>query len=461
VILLDVQMPELDGYQTARMIKARERTRHVPIIFLTAVDNDDHAERRGYDAGAVDYLFKPFDPTVLRSKVGVFIDLHHLKREADELAHRALHDPLTGLANRVLFRDRLEHALAHIGRLPSSVGVFYIDLDGFKPINDSMGHETGDALLVELAARLRQTVRSADTVARLGGDEFAIVSDTLEPPGATTVAERLLEAINAPFDLPGGSAHVSASIGVALAEAAMCADTLVRAADEAMYAAKALGGRRWMLHDMAPRRTPADIDVVLLPRIDIDSATFAGWGVEVRDERGEPIAIDRLDADAAARVLELAVGRADGAPVSVPVPRSLLRDPLAAVRRARALAGGADAPLCVELAAGELANPPARMVAALQELGRTGVALAVRGAGTGAASPATLAGLPLSTLVLDAGLDAATMRGVAALAHALELRVVAPGVEDEDDLERARELGCDIAEGTITEAVATRSGRGR
>ena len=146
-ILLDVQMPGMDGYETATLIKSRERTRHVPIIFLTAIDTDDRAERRGYGAGAVDYLFKPFDPVVLRSKVSVFIDLFHLKREAEDLAHRALHDPLTALPNRVLFRDRLEIALARTRRLPSAVGVFYIDLDGFKPVNDSLGHESGDLLL--------------------------------------------------------------------------------------------------------------------------------------------------------------------------------------------------------------------------------------------------------------------------------------------------------------------------
>jgi diguanylate cyclase (GGDEF)-like protein len=139
---------------------------------------------------------------VLRSKVSVFIDLYHLKREAEDLAHRALHDPLTGLANRVLFRDRLELGLARTRRLPSSVGVLFLDLDDFKPVNDSMGHEAGDALLVELARRLRHALRPADTVARLGGDEFAILSDAIEgEQGAIEIAERVLAAVARPFDL--------------------------------------------------------------------------------------------------------------------------------------------------------------------------------------------------------------------------------------------------------------------
>ncbi|MDQ3483878.1 MAG: diguanylate cyclase, partial [Actinomycetota bacterium] len=236
VILLDVQMPGFDGYETAELIKARQKTQHVPIIFLTAVDPDARAEQRGYGAGAVDYLFKPFDPVVLRAKVNVFIDLHHLKREAEDLAHRALHDPLTGLPNRVLFRDRLELALAHSRRLPSSVGVFYIDLDGFKAVNDALGHEQGDVLLVQVAARLRDVLRGADTVTRLGGDEFAILSDSVDPVGAIEIADRVLEVLHPPFELPGGAVTVAASIGVALSDGNDHSAELTRAADEAMYA---------------------------------------------------------------------------------------------------------------------------------------------------------------------------------------------------------------------------------
>src|SRR5947209_12247706 len=154
LILLDVEMPGMDGFETASRIKQRARTRHVPIIFLTAISTDSTQALRGYTVGAVDYLFKPFDPLVLRSKVAVFLDLHRLRREAEELAHRAVHDVLTGLPNRVLFTDRVERALSELPRRGGVVAVSFIDLDGFKAVNDRYGHEFGDHALVAIARRL-------------------------------------------------------------------------------------------------------------------------------------------------------------------------------------------------------------------------------------------------------------------------------------------------------------------
>ncbi|MEJ7892695.1 MAG: diguanylate cyclase [Solirubrobacteraceae bacterium] len=260
-ILLDVQMPGMDGYETALLIKSRERTRHVPIIFLTAVDADDQAARRGYGAGAVDYLFKPFDPIVLRSKTSVFIDLFHLKREADDLAHRALHDPLTGLPNRVLFRDRLDTALARTKRNETPVGVFYLDLDSFKAVNDAHGHDAGDALLVGVAERLRGVLRPSDTVARLGGDEFAVLAEALEGEAAAVeLAGRMIAAIEEPFAVNDETTvGVSASVGISLARAADDPVRILRAADAAMYEAKAVEGGAWRLERVpaAPGRAPA------------------------------------------------------------------------------------------------------------------------------------------------------------------------------------------------------------
>src|SRR5205085_4811256 len=136
LILLDVTMPGMDGFETAAHIKQRAKTRHVPIIFVTAIDEDSQRALRGYSVGAVDYIFKPFHPTILRSKVSVFLDLHRLRREAEQLAHRALHDALTELPNRVLLADRLEQALVRLRRRETRLAVVFIDLDGFKQAND-------------------------------------------------------------------------------------------------------------------------------------------------------------------------------------------------------------------------------------------------------------------------------------------------------------------------------------
>jgi diguanylate cyclase (GGDEF)-like protein/PAS domain S-box-containing protein len=168
-------------------------------------------------------------------------------RTEERMRHEALHDPLTGLANRTLLRDRLEHALARSAREDALTGVLFVDLDDFKDINDARGHAAGDAVLVELGKRLRVAVRPADTVARLGGDEFVVVCEEVDEAAAMALADRLEEAIRQPLTVAGVEHHLSASIGVALGRADP--DTLLADADAAVYQAKAGGGSRVKLFD--------------------------------------------------------------------------------------------------------------------------------------------------------------------------------------------------------------------
>jgi diguanylate cyclase len=252
LILLDVQMPGMDGFETAAHIKQRAKTCHVPIIFVTAFDADSQEALRGYTVGAVDYISKPFHPTVLRSKVSVFLDLHRLRRDAEELAHRALHDALTELPNRVLLADRLELALARLRRRPTRLAVTFIDLDGFKQVNDRWGHEIGDRALKVVAERLRRVVRPSDTLARFGGDEFTVLSEDLaDERGATDIADRLARAVGEPMPLGDGSdVRLRASIGIAFASGPDDSpESLIREADFAMYRAKRLGDVPWVVYD--------------------------------------------------------------------------------------------------------------------------------------------------------------------------------------------------------------------
>ena len=164
-----------------------------------------------------------------------------LARLRDELRmrHEAVHDPLTGLANRTLLRDRLEHAVARAQREGVATGVLFLDLDNFKQVNDVYGHASGDELLVGLARRLRAAVRPADTVARLGGDEFVVVCEDVDELAALALGQRLREAIRLPFLVAGAPHELSASIGVAVGQGD--ADTLLAKADSALYRAKARG----------------------------------------------------------------------------------------------------------------------------------------------------------------------------------------------------------------------------
>jgi diguanylate cyclase (GGDEF)-like protein len=162
---------------------------------------------------------------------------------------------LTGLANRTLFYERIEHALQTHHRSGSLLAVFFIDLDGFKQVNDELGHSAGDAVLVEVAARLHTCLRASDTIARLGGDEFAVLAERVtEPDHADVIASRIVRALQAPMDINGEPATITASMGVAVCQPSLSAagempsgDKLLRSADEAMYAAKASGKDRYVL----------------------------------------------------------------------------------------------------------------------------------------------------------------------------------------------------------------------
>jgi len=273
LILLDVNMPGMDGFEVAQLLSENDNTRGTPIIFVTAAYADDALRLRGYRFGAVDYIEKPIDESILASKVRVFLELARskskLKDAVEELhlqnallqveiaerhraearvLHTAMHDPLTGLPNRLLFMDRLNTSIARAARRQGSFALGYLDIDGFKPVNDTYGHQVGDQLLVEIAKRLTGRLRGADTVARMGGDEFALIIEELaDAQIAMRLAQGLVDGLREPFVLHGREGaieiEISACIGVALYPGnAEEPDALINAADEAMYQIKR-GGR--------------------------------------------------------------------------------------------------------------------------------------------------------------------------------------------------------------------------
>ena len=194
-----------------------------------------------------------------RAVLGNFMDITARKQTEASLTFRAFHDPLTGLANRAQFLDRLTHALARRDRRRGAAAVLYLDLDGFKAVNDRFGHHAGDTLLIEAGRRLTGNVRPGDTVARLGGDEFTLLLEEMpNAASALRVAAQLVAALGRPFSIGGEQVSVSASIGVAYsAELAVkrhgqLPEELLRAADAALYRAKARGGATAMLAERTP-----------------------------------------------------------------------------------------------------------------------------------------------------------------------------------------------------------------
>jgi diguanylate cyclase (GGDEF)-like protein len=229
----------------------------VPVVVLSGLD-DERVALEAVQAGAQDYLTKgAVDAASLKRAMRYAVERQRAERR---LARLALRDPLTGLPNRVLFADRLEHALVRAARqaaVPRAGGsrtggrlvVMFVDLDGFKGVNDRLGHRAGDELLIEVGRRLRGELRGSDTVARLGGDEFTVLCEGVgDEDVAMTLARRLGAAVGRPNALADGSAEVSAAIGVAIAGAAgEDAAGLLQRADSAMYEAKRAGRGRCAL----------------------------------------------------------------------------------------------------------------------------------------------------------------------------------------------------------------------
>lgn len=250
LILLDLQMPGMDGFQVMQGLKEIEAGGYLPVLAVTA--HPGH-KLRALQSGAKDFISKPFDLAEVSMRVHNMLEvrlLHEAARHHGKMLEAlALTDPLTGLANRRLLADRVAMAIIHARRNQSVMALLYLDLDGLKQINDSLGHGVGDGLLKTVAQRLAATVREEDTVARLGGDEFVIalwqVSDAAY---VAAVASKLIEAVATPCDIEGHRLRVTISAGVAVyPEHGQDMDALMKSADLALYQAKHAGKNTWRI----------------------------------------------------------------------------------------------------------------------------------------------------------------------------------------------------------------------
>jgi diguanylate cyclase (GGDEF)-like protein len=426
---------------------------------------------------------------------GYLLDVTARREAEEQLRHQAFHDPLTGLANRALFTDRVEHALVLGGRTGTGVAVLFLDLDDFKAINDSLGHVAGDRLLAAAGGRLRETLSPAYTVARLGGDEFAIlVEDPNAPTAALDAAERLIAALETPFELEGREVFVTASVGIALGGEA---DELLRSADVAMYRAKAGGkaqyvvytprmdedlvGRLELVSDL--RRARVEEDFVLHYQPVVDLVTGAVHGVEalvrwqhptrglvspgdfvpLAEETGRIVELGRWVLGEACRQAARWRGQLPGVrslAVSVNVStrqvrRSVLVDD---VQAALAESGLPPEALVLELTESVLARRREELTAVLEEVAALGVRIALDDFGTGYSSLSLLQDLPVDSLKVDRSfvrdLDtsprrAGFVRAIVDLADALGVTVIAEGVETEAQVAELRRLGCRVGQGFL------------
>ncbi len=257
--ILDWMMPGMDGVEVCRRVRAAGREPYIYILLLTArTDSQDLVE--GMDAGADDYLTKPFNAHELRVRLRAgsrILDLQEDLLEAREaLREQATHDGLTGLLNRASILELLQNELARAGRKKQPVSLLLIDLDRFKQINDTYGHQAGDAVLREVARRMKAVVRRYDAIGRYGGEEFLIVLPGCDGDAASAQAERVREAVAAsPITAGAGSIAVTSSIGVSWRGHTCDSDIdgLVREADLALYRAKDAGRNRVEMGTGAPK----------------------------------------------------------------------------------------------------------------------------------------------------------------------------------------------------------------
>ncbi|MFJ3216712.1 putative bifunctional diguanylate cyclase/phosphodiesterase [Kitasatospora sp. NPDC086801] len=443
------------------------------------------------------------DPTV-GGLVLTLRDVTEQRQMERELTHRAFHDSLTGLANRVLFQDRVGHALSRGERSGAVTGVLFLDLDDFKVVNDTQGHAVGDELLIAVSLRVSTALRSSDTAARLGGDEFAVlVEDALRPADVDAIADTVLAVFAEPFKLSAGAVRVTASIGVATTEDSVDAAELLTHADLALYSAKAAGRRQWHHYQPALQAglverhelnenldtaiAESSFQLYYQPIVDLRTGDLVAFEALVRwphhrrgmvlpdefialaEESGQIVplgawVLERAAQEAAAwHAASSATRAAAGLPplrVNVNVSARQFRDAgFVDVVRAALRSSGIDPhALVLELTESVLMRRDDRVHADMATLGELGVGIAIDDFGTGYSSLSYLREFPISILKIDKsfidglGLSPqqyALVEGITRIADTLGVRVIAEGIEHPEQRDLLAAMGCPLGQGYL------------
>ena len=501
LILLDVNMPEMDGFEVATFLNEDEETKHIPIIFVTAMDRSDKNNTKGYDVGAVDFIYKPIDSFILLSKVNVFLDLWRLKfglleeieerkQKEQEISFLSGHDMLTGLCNRRTFHDRLTTEINRAQRANEKLALLFLDLDGFKKINDSLGHEAGDLLLKNLSLAFKKEIRDSDLLARYGGDEFVVLLTNIQDK--YSIIPRVDNLIKAASELHDYNSHdmkVSASVGIALFPEHASDDTkLLSHADTAMYLAKEEGKNCFRfysqsLNDKLKRHLLLDehlkkalkkdeFELYFQPVINLQTREIIGAESLIRWQKNSELGFVSPEEfigvaesngtiyEIGLWVLEETLKLLDEHPQlymainasTLQFMNDSLHDTLKEnVESGRLNPSHLEVEITERLLLDNINTPQSR----LNDISNLGFSLSIDDFGTGYSSLSYLKNCPVNTVKIDKAFvstipdpsNEALCNAIIAMAEALHLKVIAEGIETKEQQDFLTQAGCDMCQG--------------
>jgi diguanylate cyclase (GGDEF)-like protein len=511
-ILLDVMMPKLDGFETCRKIRESTNGVNTPILMVTGLDDIDSIHR-SYDSGATDFVTKPINWPVLNYRVKymlraseAFFDVINKQEQIQELA---FFDHLTGLANRTMFMDSLETALAESISEATDLAILFMDLDRFKTINDSLGHHIGDILLKNVAERINTCIRESDTlsrlhqtqsksfISRLGGDEFTIMLPRLNNPSdASKVAQRINIALAESFTIEGHEVFISVSIGIAIFPLdGTNPEALMKHADLAMYHAKEKGRNRFQFYKKSLnikarerlrfendiRKAIANEEFTLWyqPQINIQTGRISGAESLTRwnhPDHGQVPPSDFIPAIEELGLItpftdwvirqagkqQLEWQKANMAPIRVAVNISSKHfvDQNLPEKFWQAINGDNLKPYSfeVEITESVMVEQCNETLEILQQLKEMGMTISVDDFGTGYSSLMYLKNFPINSIKIDRFFvknivknqqDAAIVRAIVGMAQGLNMTVIAEGIETDDQFQMVRDMGCDVVQGHL------------
>ena len=490
LVLLDAVMPGIDGFTTCKQIKDKGYT-DVPVMMITGLDDDASVER-AYDVGAIDFITKPIKWAVLKHRVKSVVATVVAERKVELLAYR---DTLTNLPNRLLFADRLEHSINRAARHRESIALLLVDMDDFKLVNDSFGHDAGDKLIKAVGDLLSRSLRRADTVARLGGDEFAVIVENIDgSDDAISIADNLSTILEHNVRLDEQETFTGASIGIALyPEDGEDARTLLKNADTALFRAKENGRHcfqfykpemsvnameRLELENSMRKALDEDQFVVYYqPTIDLHKNEIVSVEALLRWDHPEkgiikpgdflPLAEDcglivpigeKLIRTAGKQLRLWKDEGMEGQNVSINLAARQFRDLdiLSLFKEVLHDNGLQASDFTLEVTESALIDNVGEVESVLNTLHGMGMTIAIDDFGTGFASLANLKDFPVDIVKIDSQFiegipdsreDTAVVEAIAGLTRGLKLRLLAEGIQNDRQLQLLKGLGCQLGQG--------------